>query len=133
VLPLAVSVFRINVPMAWVVGLVFLGAIYGVPVTPGMLAMRVVTSTLLSFSVATRASNRGDSSDARGRRQCGQVLVPTIIEPTEPRDGNVRGHPDAGALGADARKSAAGAIPCPQQLAESNPGLADAAAAATID
>jgi Na+/H+-dicarboxylate symporter len=51
VLPLAVSVFRINVPMAWVVGLVFLGAIYGVPVTPGMLAMLVVTSTLLSFSV----------------------------------------------------------------------------------
>lgn len=51
VLPLAVSVFRINVPMAWVVGLVFLGAIYGVPVTTGMLAMLVVTSTLLSFSV----------------------------------------------------------------------------------
>jgi proton glutamate symport protein len=34
-----------------VVGLVFLGAIYGVPVTTGMLAMLVVTSTLLSFSV----------------------------------------------------------------------------------
>jgi Na+/H+-dicarboxylate symporter len=51
VLPLAVSVFRINVPMAWVVGLIFLGAIYGVTVTTGMLAMLVVTATLLSFSV----------------------------------------------------------------------------------
>lgn len=50
-LPLAVSVFRVNVPMAWVVGVVFLGKLYGVPVSEGALAMLVVTATLLSFSV----------------------------------------------------------------------------------
>ena len=50
-LPLAVSVFRVNVPIAWVVGLIFLGKLYGVPVTTGALAMIVVTSTLISFSV----------------------------------------------------------------------------------
>ncbi len=51
VLPLAVSVFRVNVPIAWVVGVLFLGKLYGVPVTEGQLAMLVVTATLLSFSV----------------------------------------------------------------------------------
>jgi Na+/H+-dicarboxylate symporter len=51
VLPLAVSVFRVNVPIAWVVGVLFLGKLYGVPVTEGQLLMLVVTSTLLSFSV----------------------------------------------------------------------------------
>jgi len=35
VLPLAVSVFRVNVPMAWVVGVVFLGKLYGIPVSEG--------------------------------------------------------------------------------------------------
>lgn len=51
VLPLAVSIFRVNVPMAWVVGVLFLGKLYGVPVGTGALAMVIVTSTLLSFSV----------------------------------------------------------------------------------
>jgi proton glutamate symport protein len=51
VLPLGVSVFRLNVPMAWVVGVLFLSKLYDVPVTTGMLATLVVTSTLLSFSV----------------------------------------------------------------------------------
>ena len=51
ILPLAVSIFRVNVPMAWIVGVVFLGKLYGIPIGEGQLAMLVVTSTLLSFSV----------------------------------------------------------------------------------
>lgn len=51
VLPLAVSIFRVNVPMAWIVGVVFLGKLYGIPIGEAQLAMLVVTSTLLSFSV----------------------------------------------------------------------------------
>ncbi len=51
VLPLAVSTFRVNVPMAWVVGVVFLGKLYGIPMSDGALLGLVVTSTLLSFSV----------------------------------------------------------------------------------
>lgn len=51
VLPLAVSIFRVNVPMAWVVGVVFLGMLYGVPIGDGALLTLVLTSTLLSFSV----------------------------------------------------------------------------------
>lgn len=51
VLPLAVSIFRVNVPMAWIVGVVFLGKLYGIPITESQLLMLVVTSTLLSFSV----------------------------------------------------------------------------------
>ncbi len=50
-IPLAVSIFRTNVPIAWVVGFIFLGKLYGVPVGVGALAMLVVTSTLISFSV----------------------------------------------------------------------------------
>jgi len=50
-LPLAVSIFRINVPPAWVVGLIFLGKLYDIPVTTGAMALIVVTSTLISFSV----------------------------------------------------------------------------------
>jgi proton glutamate symport protein len=51
VLPLAVSIFRVNVPMAWVVGVIFLGKLYGVDLSVGTLAVVIVTSTLLSFSV----------------------------------------------------------------------------------
>ena len=51
VLPLAVSVFRVNVPMAWVVGVIFLGKVYGVDISVATLGMVIVTSTLLSFSV----------------------------------------------------------------------------------
>ncbi|HEV8265608.1 MAG TPA: dicarboxylate/amino acid:cation symporter [Gemmatimonadales bacterium] len=51
VLPLAVSLFRVNVPIAWVVGALFLGRLYGVPLDlPAMLGL-VVTATLISFSV----------------------------------------------------------------------------------
>jgi Na+/H+-dicarboxylate symporter len=50
-LPLAVSIFRINVPPAWVLGLIFLGKLYNVPVSTGALVSIVVTSTLISFSV----------------------------------------------------------------------------------
>ena len=50
-LPLAVSVFRINVPIAWVLGLLFLGKLYGVPMPATTLAMLVLTATLLSYSV----------------------------------------------------------------------------------
>ena len=51
VLPLAVSIFRVNVPMAWVVGVIFLGKLYGVGIGTATLAMVIVTSTLLSFGV----------------------------------------------------------------------------------
>jgi proton glutamate symport protein len=50
-LPLAVSVFRVNVPLAWVVGALFLGKLYGVEVGLGAMFGLVVTSTLISFSV----------------------------------------------------------------------------------
>lgn len=50
-LPLAVSLFRINVPIAWVVGLAFLGKLYGVEMDTGAMVMLVFTATLLSFSV----------------------------------------------------------------------------------
>lgn len=51
VLPFAVSIFRVNVPMAWVVGVIFLGKLYGVEISAVTLATVIVTSTLLSFSV----------------------------------------------------------------------------------
>jgi len=51
VLPFAVSIFRVNVPMAWVVGVIFLGKLYDVEIGLATLAMVIVTSTLLSFSV----------------------------------------------------------------------------------
>lgn len=51
VLPLAVSVFRVNVPIAWVVGAIFLGKLYGVPVDLPALLELVLISTLISFSV----------------------------------------------------------------------------------
>ena len=51
VLPFAVSVFRVNVPMAWVVGVIFFGKLYGVDVSAVTLGLVIVTSTLLSFSV----------------------------------------------------------------------------------
>ncbi|MFN2399815.1 MAG: dicarboxylate/amino acid:cation symporter [Gemmatimonadaceae bacterium] len=51
VLPLAVSTFRLNVPIAWVVGVAFLGRLYGVDLGAAQFASLVVTSVLLSFSV----------------------------------------------------------------------------------
>ncbi len=50
-LPLAVSVFRVNVPIGWVVGVLFLGKLYGVPLDADQMGGLVVTSTLISFSV----------------------------------------------------------------------------------
>lgn len=50
-LPLAVSVFRVNVPIAWVVGVLFLGKLYGVPLDLAQLVGLIVTSTVISFSV----------------------------------------------------------------------------------
>jgi Na+/H+-dicarboxylate symporter len=51
VLPLAVSIFRLNVPIAWVLGFIFLGKLYGVDMSTATLATVVVTATLISFSV----------------------------------------------------------------------------------
>ena len=51
VLPFAVSIFRANVPMAWVIGVIFLGKLYGVDISVATLAEVIITSTLLSFSV----------------------------------------------------------------------------------
>ncbi|HEX9610532.1 MAG TPA: cation:dicarboxylase symporter family transporter [Gemmatimonadales bacterium] len=50
-LPLAVSVFRLNVPIAWVVGALFLAKLYGVDLDLPQLVGLVVTATLISFSV----------------------------------------------------------------------------------
>ncbi|HXV87216.1 MAG TPA: dicarboxylate/amino acid:cation symporter [Gemmatimonadales bacterium] len=50
-LPFAVSVFRVNVPVAWVVGVMFLARLYDVPLSVPALLGLVVTSTLISFSV----------------------------------------------------------------------------------
>jgi len=51
VLPLAVSVFRLNVPIAWIVGALFLSRLYGVPLGSAELAGLIITATLISFSV----------------------------------------------------------------------------------
>ena len=51
VLPLAVSVFRLNVPIAWVVGALFLSILYGVPLGAGQMVGLVFTATLIAFSV----------------------------------------------------------------------------------
>ena len=51
VLPFAVSVFRINVPIAWVVGALFLAKLYGLELGGAALIGLVITATLISFSV----------------------------------------------------------------------------------
>ena len=50
-LPLAVSVFRVSVPIAWVAGVLFLGRLYGVHISVPALLGLVVTSAFISFSV----------------------------------------------------------------------------------
>lgn len=50
-LPLSVAVFRCNVSLAWVVGVLFLGQLYGVPIDLTALVTVVLTSSLISFSV----------------------------------------------------------------------------------
>lgn len=51
VLPSAVAIFRITAPIAFVVGALFLGRLYGVSIDAGQIATLVVLSILLSYSV----------------------------------------------------------------------------------
>ena len=51
VLPLAVSVFRANVPIAWVVGVLFLGKLYGVELDLFDMLTVIAVGSFLSFSV----------------------------------------------------------------------------------
>jgi Na+/H+-dicarboxylate symporter len=51
VLPLAVSVLRMNVPPRWVVSAIFLGQLYGVEIGLATLVSVLVTAVLISFSV----------------------------------------------------------------------------------
>lgn len=51
VLPLAVSVFRPNVPIAWVTGVLFLARLYDVPMDTAALLALVATATVMSFGV----------------------------------------------------------------------------------
>lgn len=50
VLPLAVSSFKLAIPMVWVVAAVFLSKLYGVPLGPAQMLVITVTSMLTSFS-----------------------------------------------------------------------------------
>ena len=50
-LPLAVTIFRVNVPIGWIVGALFLGKLYGVHIGMAQLVTVVATGTVLSFSV----------------------------------------------------------------------------------
>jgi Na+/H+-dicarboxylate symporter len=50
-LPLAVSTFRLNQAVSWVVMALFAAALYGVDLAPAQVATLAVTSVLLSFSV----------------------------------------------------------------------------------
>ncbi len=51
VLPMAVSIFRISVPISFVLGGLFLGKLYGVEVGTAQVVSLAVASVLLSFSV----------------------------------------------------------------------------------
>jgi Na+/H+-dicarboxylate symporter len=51
VLPMAVAIFRVSVPISFVLGAIFLGKLYGVPISAGQIAELSVLSVLLSFSV----------------------------------------------------------------------------------
>jgi proton glutamate symport protein len=51
ILPMAVVVFRISVPVSFILGALFLGKLYGVPLDGGQIALVAVLSILLSFSV----------------------------------------------------------------------------------
>jgi Na+/H+-dicarboxylate symporter len=50
-LPLAVSVFRVGVPISWVAGALFLSRLYGLNLTTPAILGLVVTSAFISFSV----------------------------------------------------------------------------------
>lgn len=51
ILPMAVVVFRISVPVSFILGALFLGKLYGVELDGGQIALVAVLSVLLSFSV----------------------------------------------------------------------------------
>jgi Na+/H+-dicarboxylate symporter len=51
VLPMAVAIFRVSVPISFVLGAIFLGRLYGVPISGGQIAELSLLSVLLSFSV----------------------------------------------------------------------------------
>ncbi|MGH7636900.1 MAG: dicarboxylate/amino acid:cation symporter [Gemmatimonadaceae bacterium] len=51
VLPLAVAIFRASTPVSFILGALFLGRLYGVPVTATDVASLAVLSVVLSYSV----------------------------------------------------------------------------------
>ena len=51
VLPTAVAIFRVSVPISFVLGALFLGKLYGVQIDAGQIATLTVLSVLLSLSV----------------------------------------------------------------------------------
>lgn len=51
VLPMAVAIFRVSVPVSFVLGALFLGKLYGIELSPAQIASLSVLSVLLSFSV----------------------------------------------------------------------------------
>jgi Na+/H+-dicarboxylate symporter len=51
VLPTAVAIFRISVPISFVLGALFLGKLYGVRLDAGQIASLALLSVLLSYSV----------------------------------------------------------------------------------
>jgi Na+/H+-dicarboxylate symporter len=51
VLPLAVAIFRASTPVSFILGALFLGRLYGVPVTPADVAALAALSVVLSYSV----------------------------------------------------------------------------------
>ena len=50
VLPLAVSTFKIVTPISWITGAVFLGRLYGVPLSPGEIIILAILAVFMSFS-----------------------------------------------------------------------------------
>lgn len=51
VLPTAVAIFRVSAPVSFVLGALFLGKLYGVPIDGGQVASLAVLAILLSYSV----------------------------------------------------------------------------------
>lgn len=51
VLPMSVAIFRVSVPISFVLGATFLGKLYGVEISAGQIAELALLSVLLSFSV----------------------------------------------------------------------------------
>jgi proton glutamate symport protein len=49
-LPLGVSTFKLNTPISWVAGAVFVGHLYGIPLTPLDIATVALAAVALSFS-----------------------------------------------------------------------------------